>query len=50
MYFALARAYSKAGRKVDADRARAEFMRLDKIRRAKNESFVGEKPDEKTKP
>ena len=50
MYFALARAYSKAGRKVEADRARAEFMRLDKIRRAKSESFVGEKPDEKPKP
>ncbi len=50
MYFALARAYSKAGRKVDADRARAEFMRLDKIRRARNESFIGAPPDEKTKP
>ena len=50
MYFALARAYSKAGRKAEADRARAEFMRLDKIRRAKKESFVVGQPDEKTKP
>ena len=50
MYFALARAYSKAGRKTEADRARAEFMRLDKIRRAKKESFVGDKPAPETKP
>ena len=50
MYFALARAYSKAGRKVEADRARAEFMRLDTIRRAKKESFVVGQPDEKIKP
>jgi predicted Zn-dependent protease len=50
MHFALARAYSKAGRKVEADRARAEFMRLDKIRRAKSESFVGDNPEEKVKP
>lgn len=50
MYFALARAYSKAGRKTEADRARAEFMRLDKLRRANKESLVGETPDEKAKP
>jgi tetratricopeptide (TPR) repeat protein len=30
MYFALARAYQRAGRKDDADRARAQFLRLDK--------------------
>ncbi len=50
MYFALARAYSKAGRKVEADRTRTEFMRLDKIRRARKESFVGDKPAPETKP
>jgi predicted Zn-dependent protease len=50
MHFALARAYFKAGRKVEADRARAEFTRLDKIRRAKSESFVGDNPEEKVKP
>ncbi len=33
MYFALVRAYSRAGRTADAAKARAEFMRLDKIRR-----------------
>ena len=47
MFFALARAYSKAGRKADADRARAEFMRMDKIRRAKKESYVGDPTEEK---
>ncbi|MFN7930738.1 MAG: tetratricopeptide repeat protein [Blastocatellia bacterium] len=47
MYFALARAYSKAGRKAEADRARAEFMRLDKIRRAGKENMVGDKPEAK---
>ncbi len=47
MFFALARAYSKAGRKADADRARAEFMRLDKIRRSKKESFIGDSTEEK---
>ena len=50
MYFALARAYSKAGRKTDADRARAEFMRLDKLRRANKENLVGDTPTEKAKP
>ncbi len=47
MYFALARAYTKAGRKVEAEKARNEFTRLDKIRRAKKESFVGESTEEK---
>lgn len=50
MHFALARAYSKAGRKADADRARAEFMRLDKLRRANKENLVGDTPEEKSKP
>lgn len=47
MHFALARAYAKAGRKADADRARADFMRLDKIRRAGKENMVGDKPETK---
>ena len=33
MYFALARAYNRANRPKDAERARAEFMRLGKMRR-----------------
>lgn len=33
MFFSLARAYAKAGRKEDADRARATFAELDKKRR-----------------
>jgi len=37
MYFALARAYSRAGRKQDADEARANFTRLDKIRRTERD-------------
>lgn len=49
MHFALARAYSKAGRKAEADRARAEFMRLDKLRRANTENLVGDSPTEKPK-
>jgi len=31
--FALYTAYARAGRKADAQRARAEFMRLDKLRK-----------------
>ena len=50
MYFALARAYSKAGRKPEADKARAEFMRLDKIRRTGKENIIGEKPETESKP
>ncbi len=50
MHFALARAYSKAGRKAEADRARAEFMRLDKLRRADKENLVGDTPAAKAKP
>ncbi len=34
MHFQLARAYARAGRKEDAARERAEFQRLDKIRRS----------------
>jgi predicted Zn-dependent protease len=34
--YALARAYARAGRKQDADRARAEFNRVDKMRRGLN--------------
>ncbi|HZF41127.1 MAG TPA: tetratricopeptide repeat protein, partial [Blastocatellia bacterium] len=37
MYFALARAYTRAKRPKDAERARAEFTRLGKIRRASRE-------------
>ena len=37
MYFALARAYDRAGRKQDAAQARINFARLDKIRRAQRE-------------
>lgn len=50
MYFALARAYSRAGRKPDADKARAEFMRLDKIRRTGKENMIGDKPETESKP
>jgi tetratricopeptide (TPR) repeat protein len=43
MYFALARAYTRAKRPQDAARARAEFARLDKLRREqRGESAVGE--------
>jgi predicted Zn-dependent protease len=37
MFFALARAYTKAGRKEDATRARATFAELDRKRREKRE-------------
>jgi tetratricopeptide (TPR) repeat protein len=48
MYFALARAYARAGRPKDAEHARAEFQRLDKIRRARREGFASEiKPEDK---
>jgi predicted Zn-dependent protease len=39
MFFALARAYGRAGRKEDAERARATFQRLEDARRA------GKSPD-----
>lgn len=53
MYFALARAYTRAGRPKDAERARAEFARLDKIRRARSEegaAFVSPQESAPRKP
>jgi tetratricopeptide (TPR) repeat protein len=43
MHFALARAYRRAGRDADADRAQAEFIRLDRLVRTSRtgESSVG---------
>jgi len=38
MHYQLARAYTKAGRKEDAARARKEFLRLEKIRRNKRKA------------
>ncbi|HEX4948249.1 MAG TPA: tetratricopeptide repeat protein [Blastocatellia bacterium] len=49
-HFALSRAYAKAGRKIEAERARNEFTRLDKIRRANKENLVGDTPETKAKP
>ena len=37
MHFALSRAYARAGRKAEAERARAEFLRLDRIYRSQRE-------------
>ena len=43
MFFALARAYQKAGRKDEAAKARVTFMRLEEIRRArKTPGLAGE--------
>lgn len=50
MYFALARAYSKAGRKPEANKAWAEFTRLDKIRRKDKENIIGDKSPTESKP
>ena len=50
MYFALARAYSKARRKPEANKAWAEFMRLDKIRRKDKENIIGDKSPTESKP
>lgn len=50
MRFALARAYSRAGRKAEADRARAEFMRLDNLRRTRGESGTSTLPANAGKP
>jgi len=47
MYFALARAYNRANRPKDAERARAEFTRLGKVRReggATSSSTAGPDP------
>ncbi len=46
MRYALARAYSRAGRKTEAAKERAEFMRLDKIRRAQRERLQSPIPAE----
>jgi len=46
MHFALARAYSRAGRKSEAAKERAEFMRLDKIRRGQREGLTSPIPAE----
>jgi hypothetical protein len=46
----LARAYTKAGRKAEAEKARNEFTRLNKLRRANKENLVGDTPAEKAKP
>ena len=50
--YALARAYARAGRKQEADRARAEFNRLDKLRRSLREVPAGasQAADPKTPP
>ena len=40
MFFSLARAYAKAGRKEDADRARATFAELDKKRREQRDGLA----------
>lgn len=52
MYFALARAYQRAGRKADADHARAQFLKLDKeFRTARTgPQSVGGKDAEPVKP
>jgi len=51
MYFALARAYDRAGRKADAARARTEFARLDRLRNAKgSEQDKEQVPAGETKP
>jgi len=42
MFFSLARAYQKAGRKEDADRARATFTELDRKRRAERGEAAAE--------
>lgn len=47
MYFALARAYARAGRPQDAAKARAEFAWLEKLRRAQREGTVTEPKPEK---
>ena len=37
MHFALSRAYARAGRKAEAERARGEFLRLDRMYRSQRE-------------
>jgi tetratricopeptide (TPR) repeat protein len=55
MHFALARAYIRAGRPKDAERARAEFTRLEKLRQAKTDGSgangsPGAEPQEPARP
>lgn len=51
MFFSLARAYQKAGRKEDADRARATFAELDQKRKAaQGAALTGESADAAPKP
>jgi len=42
MYYALARAYTRAGRKQDAARARETFQRLEKLRNAQRDGANAE--------
>ena len=42
MLFHLARAYQRAGRKADADRIRAEFIKLDRAARGKKTTMTGQ--------
>jgi predicted Zn-dependent protease len=44
MYFALSRAYNRANRPKDAERARAEFMRLSKGRQGRREDGAASEP------
>ena len=48
--YALARAYARAGRKQEADRARAEFNRLDKLRRGLREGTAGSRREDQKAP
>jgi tetratricopeptide (TPR) repeat protein len=50
MHFALARAYSRASRKSEAAKERAEFMRLDKIRRGQREGLQSPIPADPRQP
>ena len=55
IYFALARAYAKAGRKADADQARQNFTRLNALAEAAAANGLGrataiEESEEKPKP
>jgi tetratricopeptide (TPR) repeat protein len=51
MFFSLARAYQKAGRKEDAERARATFAELDQKRKAaQSAALTGESADAAPKP
>ncbi len=47
MHYALARAYTRAGRKQEAARARETFQRLEKLRNAQREGAKAEEGEEK---